>query len=109
MKPVFARVVLIALAISAGALPSSAQQTRLTDEQIASAQAEVPRLMEILELKPGMTLADVGAGFGAWTTQFSRALGPDGHVFSNEIGASQLQALRDSVAKNGLRNVTKGR
>jgi len=106
MKPVFARVVLIALAISAGALPSSAQQTRLTDEQIASAQAEVPRLMEILELKPGMTLADVGAGFGAWTTQFSRALGPDGHVFSNEIGASQLQALRDSVAKNGLRNVT---
>jgi ubiquinone/menaquinone biosynthesis C-methylase UbiE len=106
MKLVFARVLLVVLMIPAGVLPSAAQQTRLTNEQIASAEAEVPQLMELLELKPGMAMADVGAGFGAWTTQFSRALGPDGRVLSNEIGASQLQALRDSITKNGLRNVT---
>ena len=51
------------LVIFTGALPASGQQTRLTDEQIASARAEVPVLMEVLELKPGMAVGDVGAGF----------------------------------------------
>jgi protein-L-isoaspartate O-methyltransferase len=96
-------VCLVALAAPA---PLTAQQTRLTDEQIASAADEVPRLMELLELKRGMSVADIGAGFGAWTTQFARLLGPAGRVFSNEIGQPQLQALREAVSKNGLTNVT---
>ncbi len=47
--------------------PVAAQQTALTEAQLKSADAEVPRLIELLQLKPGMTVADVGAGFGAWT------------------------------------------
>jgi len=82
------------------------QQTGLTDAQQKSAESEVPRLMQLLELKPGMTIADVGAGFGAWTTRFSRALGPNGRVLANDIGAQQLAFLRDWVKKEGLTNVT---
>lgn len=82
------------------------QQTGLTDAQQKSAESEVPRLMQILDLKPGMTIADVGAGFGAWTTRFSRALGPGGRVLANDIGAQQLAFLRDWVKKEGLTNVT---
>lgn len=33
----------------------------------AQAEREVPRLVEVLGVEPGMTLADVGAGFGAMT------------------------------------------
>jgi ubiquinone/menaquinone biosynthesis C-methylase UbiE len=84
----------------------AAQQTGLTDAQQKSAETEVPRLMQILELKPGMTIADVGAGFGAWTTRFSRALGPGGRVLANDIGAQQLAFLRDWVKKENLTNVT---
>jgi predicted methyltransferase len=86
--------------------PLGAQQTRLTDEQIATAEVEVPRLVELLELKPGMTVADVGAGFGAWTTRLSRALGPQGRVYATDLGAPQIQALRESLARDGLTNVT---
>ena len=85
---------------------AAGQQTGLTDAQQKSAEAEVPRLMQILELKPGMTIADVGAGFGAWTTRFSRALGPKGRVFAIDIGAQQLAFLRDWVKKESLTNVT---
>jgi ubiquinone/menaquinone biosynthesis C-methylase UbiE len=84
----------------------AAQQTGLTDAQIKSAESEVPQLMELLALKAGMTIADVGAGFGAWTTAFSRALGPSGRVYATDIGAAQLAALRETVQRQGLKNVT---
>src|SRR5687767_3958585 len=83
-----------------------AQQTALTSEQLKSAEAEVPRLVQVLELTPGMTVADVGAGFGAWTMAFSRWLGPAGRVYASDIGAAQLTALRDSVQRERLNNVT---
>jgi predicted methyltransferase len=106
MTRVIATIAFGLLAILSEPAGVAAQQTRLTDEQTASAAAEVPLLMDLLELKPGMTVADVGAGFGAWTSQFARLLGPAGHVFSNDIGGPQLLALRDAVARNGLTNVT---
>lgn len=83
-----------------------AQQTALTDAQIKSADVEVPRLIELLELKPGMTVADVGAGFGAWTMRFARELGPTGRVYATDIGAAQLAALRDVIQRERLNNVT---
>jgi ubiquinone/menaquinone biosynthesis C-methylase UbiE len=83
-----------------------AQQTALTPAQIASAGREVPELMKLLELKPGMTVADVGAGFGAWTAQFAKALGPNGRVFATDLGAAQLAALRDYAKREGLTTVT---
>lgn len=83
-----------------------AQQTALTNEQLKSAEIEVPRLVQLLELKSGMTVADVGAGFGAWTMAFSRWLGPAGRVYASDIGAAQLTALRDSVQRERLNNVT---
>ena len=83
-----------------------AQQTGLTEGQLKAAEIEVPRLVELLELKPGMTVADVGAGFGAWTMRFSRWLGPEGRVYATDIGATQLAALRDAAQRERLTNVT---
>jgi len=84
----------------------SAQQTRLTDEQLKSAEIEVPRLVELLDLKPGMTVGDVGAGFGAWTMRFSRFVGPSGRVYATDLGEPQLAALRSTVERERLTNVT---
>lgn len=83
-----------------------AQQTALTDAQIKSAEIEVPQLVELLELKPGMTVADVGAGFGAWTMRLARELGPTGRVYATDVGAAQIAALRDVTQRERLNNVT---
>jgi SAM-dependent methyltransferase len=85
---------------------TAAQQTGLTEAQIASARMEVPRLLELLELKQGMTVADVGAGFGAWTVEFARVIGPGGKVYTTDVGAAQLAALREAVQREKLTNVT---
>jgi cyclopropane fatty-acyl-phospholipid synthase-like methyltransferase len=85
---------------------TTAQQTGLTDAQIKSAEAEIPRLVELLELKPGMSVADVGAGFGAWTMRLARELGPSGRVYATDVGAAQITALRDITSRERLTNVT---
>jgi predicted methyltransferase len=86
--------------------PVAAQQTGLTEAQLKSADAEVPQLVKLLQLEPGMTIADVGAGFGAWTMRFSKVVGPTGRVYATDIGDAQLKALRESVARDRLTNVT---
>jgi ubiquinone/menaquinone biosynthesis C-methylase UbiE len=100
-----ARRVLSALALALLLLVRlPAQQTALTEGQIKAAALEVPELAKLFELKPGMTVADVGAGFGAWTTQFAKAVGPSGRVYATDLGAAQLTALR--TAANQEKNVT---
>jgi ubiquinone/menaquinone biosynthesis C-methylase UbiE len=102
MRPLFATSCLL-LVLS---VPGVGQQTALTDEQIRTADAEVPRLADLLELKPGMTVADVGAGFGAWSMRFARWLGPAGRVYATDVGAAQLASMRESMAREKLTNVT---
>jgi cyclopropane fatty-acyl-phospholipid synthase-like methyltransferase len=102
MKSVAAAVAAVLLVCATLA----AQQTALTDAQIKSAEVEVPRLVELLELKPGMAVADVGAGFGAWTMRLARELGPAGRVYATDVGAAQIAALRDVTQRERLNNVT---
>ena len=87
-------------------VPAAAQQTALTEGQIKAAELEIPELIKLLNLKPGMTVADVGAGFGAWTVRLAKVVGPSGRVYSTDIGAAQLAALRDYTKREGLTNVT---
>jgi precorrin-6B methylase 2 len=86
----------------------AAQQTQLTDGQLKAAAMEVPELVTLFELKPGMTVADVGAGFGAWTMEFAKVVGPSGRVYASDIGAAQLAALREAAKKHSNVTVVEG-
>ena len=90
--------------ISAQGQPSA--QLQPTAERIQLAKGEVLRLVELLQLKPGMTVADVGAGSGAWTLVFSRWTGADGHVYATDVAEEALAVLRALVARERLSNVT---
>jgi ubiquinone/menaquinone biosynthesis C-methylase UbiE len=85
---------------------AAAQQTALTEGQIKAAELEIPELVKLLELKPGMTVADVGAGFGAWTVRLARVVTPSGRVYATDIGTAQLAALRDAGRREGINNIT---
>src|SRR5262245_6595653 len=67
---------------------------------------EMPRLRQIMLLKPGITVADVGAGKGQLTRALAGTVGPGGHVFSTEIDPDRLKALRAMLAEANLGNVT---
>jgi ubiquinone/menaquinone biosynthesis C-methylase UbiE len=106
MPSLTSRVIVSLALVSLCLARGLAQQTALTNEQLKSAEIEVPRLVQVQELKPGMTVADLGAGFGAWTMALPRWLGPAGRVYASDIGADQLTALHESVQRERLNNVT---
>ena len=64
---------------------SHAQDAKQIAQERASAERDVPLLAEVLELKPGMTVADVGSGGGAMTVVLGKWLGPSGRVFATDI------------------------
>ena len=74
-------------------------------QERAQAEIEVPKLVEVLELRPGMTVADVGAGDGAMSVVLGKWIGP-GRVYSTDIAQRQLESIRDYVKREGLTNVT---
>ena len=74
-------------------------------QERAQAEREAPQIMEVLGVKPGMTVADVGAGGGAMTVVIGRLIG-DGQVFATDITEHALRNTRAYVVKEGLKNVT---
>ncbi len=67
---------------------------------------EMPRLRQVLALKPGVSVADVGAGKGEVTVALAAEVGPSGHVFSTDIDTQALEQIRALVAAAALQNVT---
>ena len=65
--------------------------------------SEMPRLRQVLALKEGMVLADVGAGKGQLTLALAREVGSSGRVFSTEMdphvwrGCAKLPAAPGST------------
>jgi ubiquinone/menaquinone biosynthesis C-methylase UbiE len=59
-----------------------------------------------MALRPGMVVADVGAGDGEWSERLATRVGPSGHVYATEIDEDELGDLRERVEDAGLQNVT---
>jgi ubiquinone/menaquinone biosynthesis C-methylase UbiE len=74
-------------------------------QERAQAEREAPQIMEVLGVKPGMTIADIGSGGGAMTVVIGRLIG-DGKVFATDITEHALRHTREYVVKEGLKNVT---
>ena len=71
-----------------------------------SKASELDKLAPLMSLKPGSTVAEIGAGTGAVSIAAARQVGPSGHVYCNEIDPSNLRKIRAAVAKAELKNVT---
>ncbi len=64
------------------------------------------KAIEALDLRPGMTVADVGAGSGYYTVRLAKRVGPSGRVFATDVQPGMLEILERRLAREGLPNVT---
>jgi ubiquinone/menaquinone biosynthesis C-methylase UbiE len=57
------------------------------------------------ELKPGMNVADIGAGTGLHTRPIARKVAPDGKVYAVEITKPFLHQIEKTCREQGIENV----
>lgn len=62
-------------------------------------------IVAALALKPGMDVADVGAGTGLFTLPFAQAVGPQGRVFAVDVAAEFVRSIELRAQAQGLTNV----
>jgi ubiquinone/menaquinone biosynthesis C-methylase UbiE len=60
------------------------------------------RVVNWLELRPGMKIADVGAGFGAFAFEFARAVGHSGIVYTVDTDPDLRAEVARSAGRLGL-------
>jgi len=66
---------------------------------------EAEQVMELAAVKPGMWVADVGAGEGYYTVRLAPAVGPRGRVLAEDIIAETRNRLAQRVQTERLDNV----
>ncbi len=61
--------------------------------------------LDAIGVKPGMRVADVGAGVGYFTLRLSKRVRPDGIVYANDVQPEMLAMLKEKAAKAGAVNI----
>ncbi len=62
-------------------------------------------VLAVLELEPGMVVADIGAGTGFFTMLFAQKIGPGGKVYGVDITKKFVDHLVSTSRNLGLENV----
>jgi ubiquinone/menaquinone biosynthesis C-methylase UbiE len=94
------RVIGVLALIVTTATPQARAQTASENE------ADVAWLMTALEIHPGSSVGEIGAGGGELTFLLAREVGGNGRIYTNDLNKERLQALRREAAHRTLSNVT---
>ena len=63
------------------------------------------QVIQVLAIRPGEQVADVGAGGGYFTFRLADAVGQNGRVYAVDVDEQMTDYLKDRAAKEGYRNV----
>jgi predicted methyltransferase len=75
-------------------------------DRAAREREEAPaQALALIGLRPGMIVADVGAGSGYMTTRIAHIVGPAGRVYANDIQPAMLQIIQAKTQADHLSNV----
>jgi SAM-dependent methyltransferase len=63
------------------------------------------RVMDVLQLTPGKTFADIGAGSGWFTVRAARRVGNKGAVYAEDINPKAIEYIQNRAKKENLGNI----
>jgi SAM-dependent methyltransferase len=61
--------------------------------------------LDAIGIKPGMVVADVGAGTGYMSLKMAKRVGPGGKVYSEDVQPEMLRRLRQNAQEAKLNNI----
>jgi len=94
----FTRLAIVVL-LAVGPLGSPAWASGTDSPELAD------RIAELLAIKPGATVAEIGAGHGYMAVLMAEKVGPAGHVYATEVDADELVEIPRRAADAGLVNI----
>ena len=68
-------------------------------------EEEPDAAIDALGLKPGMVVADIGAGSGYMTVRLAKKVGPTGTVYGEDVQPEMIALLQERLRKERLANV----
>ncbi|WP_343525811.1 methyltransferase domain-containing protein [Sphingomonas sp.] len=80
--------------------------SRWSSEDARDRLREADQVMDRANIRPGMTVADIGAGEGYYTVRLAQRVGKGGRVLAEDIVANWRDRLADRVARERLDNVS---
>lgn len=75
------------------------------DDPGRAAWQKPDEVVALLELAPGMTVVDLGAGTGYFLSRLSRAVGASGSVVATDIEPDMVRYMKERAARERLVNV----
>ncbi|MFZ4109786.1 MAG: class I SAM-dependent methyltransferase [Polymorphobacter sp.] len=103
--------VLLLLAAPASAFPTPQRDVARivspvwADESSRDKAGEAGKVIRILNIRPGQTVADIGAGTGYYTMRVAPVVGPKGLVIAQDIVSRYLDDLKRRTSKAKLSNI----
>jgi len=66
---------------------------------------QINRVMDILGIGPGKTVADIGAGSGWFTVRAAKRVGDTGTVYAVDINPEAIRYINSRIRKENLHNI----
>ncbi len=85
---------------------SEASANAFSTEELRDDRNEASTVMDLAGIRPGMTVADIGAGEGYYTVRLAERVGPEGRVLAQDIDAGARDRLAQRVLRERLDNVS---
>ena len=107
----FVPVLLLALSSAAAAFPVPQREVAQivspiwADEASRDKAGEAAKVIRLLGIGAGQSVADIGAGSGYYTVRVSPVVGPRGRVIAQDVIPRYLADLKRRVRREGLGNV----
>jgi ubiquinone/menaquinone biosynthesis C-methylase UbiE len=98
---------LLAVGLAAPAAAQLASRTaeewiKALDSPTRVAGLKIPETLAALKLKPGQTVADIGAGTGVFTFPFVISVRPGGKVFAVDVEQGLLDHIEEKATEQGM-------
>jgi ubiquinone/menaquinone biosynthesis C-methylase UbiE len=80
---------------------------RLTEPRELAANAIQPpeQVMDLIGIRPGLVIGEVGAGRGRVTVHLAARVGDTGRIYANDIDPAAIDYLKDRCRRQGISNV----
>ena len=84
--------------------PPTVQLTE-PDEQPANAVQPPEQVMDLIGVRPGLIIGEVGAGRGRVTVHLAARVGDKGKIYANDIDPAAIEYLKERCRRQGISNV----